>query len=185
MLNKQKLKERGLDEARRFLFRFIYVWAFCALFALHKTFVLRGSIGDGQGLAIINAFILAKIIFIAETFHVAEHFARRPPIYAVLYKSAVFTIILISFRVAEDVLHGMWHGKPIARSILELAGGGVQTIACEGILIFIVLLPFFAYIEISRAIGSEELHSLLFRIRTRAGTIQPRVQHQESQKRPA
>jgi hypothetical protein len=52
----------------------------------------------------------------------------------------------------------------------------VEGILLTGTLVFVVLIPFFAFREFSRILGEEELKALLFRRRAKVETIQPKVQ---------
>jgi hypothetical protein len=162
-----RLKEKGVIEARRLFWIFAYLWVLLGLFALHKSIILNEP--DPfyhQGFAVINALVLAKIMFVAEVFHVADDLKHRPLIYPILYKSAVFSLILISFHLLEEVLTGMWHGKTVTESIAALSGG-LEGILVLGVIMFVVLMPFFALREIGRDIGDDKLFEQFFVRRTR------------------
>jgi hypothetical protein len=162
-----RLKKKGITEARRLFWIFAYLWVLLGLFALHKSIVLKEH--DPfyhQGFAVINALVLAKIMFVAEAFHVADDLRRKPLIYPILYKSAVFSVILISFHLLEEVLAGMWHGKAVTESITDLGGGGLEEILVVGLIMFVVLMPFFALREVGRDIGDEKLFAQFFVRRT-------------------
>ena len=63
MLTKPELKERAVNEAKRFVIIFLYLWVLFSLFALHKSIILNEpSLILGQGFAIVNALVLAKIM---------------------------------------------------------------------------------------------------------------------------
>src|SRR3974390_285553 len=107
-----RLKEKGATEARRLFWIFLYLWILLGLFAIHKSIILNEpDLFYHQGFAIINALVLAKIVFIAEALHVADNLKQKPLIYPIVYKSAVFSLLLIVFHVVEEVLVGKWHGK--------------------------------------------------------------------------
>jgi hypothetical protein len=65
------------------------------------------------------------------------------------------------------------HGKPLSQSISDIGGGTLQGILMVGIIMFVVLMPFFAFRELGGAIGTEQLHSLLFGGKTKPGAAQP------------
>jgi hypothetical protein len=113
--------------------------------------------------------VLAKIMFIAEAFHVADNLKHKPLIYPIVYKSAVFSLILISFHVLEEVLTGMWHGKTVTQTITALTGGRLEEILVAGVIMFVVLMPFFALREIGRDIGDDRLFEQFFVRRTPYG----------------
>lgn len=172
-MNQQKssLKEKAISEAKKFAVIVGYLWVLFVLFGIHKVTILRGQnpaspLGFRVGFALINALILGKIILIAEAFHFGEKFKDRPLVYAILFKAAAFSVLLLCFDILEDVIVGLFHHKTITESMPTLGGGGVEGILLVALMVCIVLIPFFAFREIARAIGEDELLSLLFKRRT-------------------
>jgi hypothetical protein len=144
------------------------------LFSFHKALILNEeSLIYHQGFAIINALALAKVVLVAEFFHVGDKLENRPLVYPIMFKSAVFAVILICFHIVEETLLGIWHGKTLSQSIPNTGGGTLQGILIIGIIMFVVLIPFFAFRELGRAIGTKQLRSLLFGGETKAGTAPP------------
>ncbi len=181
MLDKHAVKEKALVEVKEFSVIVGYLWVLFSLFELHKWMILRqhnlaSALGFKLGVNLINAVVLGKIIFVAEAFRAGEHFRNKPLIYPILYKSAVFSIILICFHIVEEMIVAIFHGKTIAESIPEMGGGGLEGILIVGVIMFVVLIPFFALREIGRVVGEKELKSLMFGRGTKAGSVQPRAQ---------
>src|SRR5215467_6374884 len=118
------LKEKGVREARKLFWIFAYLWVLLGLFALHRAIVLNEpNLFYHQGFAFINALVLAKVLLTGEMFHVADNLKHKPLIYPIVLKSAVFSMLLISFHIFEEVLVGMWHGKTFTESIPAVGGG--------------------------------------------------------------
>ena len=169
-----RLKTGAIDETRELFGIFIYLWVLLSLFSLHKALVLNDeSLIYHQGFALINALALAKVVLVAEFFHVGDNLKNRPLIYPIMFKSAVFAAILLCFHMIEETLLGVLHGKPLSQSIPDIGGGTLQGILMVGIIMFVVLTPFFAFRELGRAIGTEQLRSLLFGGETTAGAAPP------------
>src|ERR1700730_5776318 len=169
-----RLKTGAIDETRELFGIFIYLWVLLSLFSLHKALVLNEeSLVYHQGFALINALALAKVVLVAEFFHVGDNLKNRPLIYPIMFKSAVFAVILLCFHMIEETLLGVLHGKPLFQSVPDIGGGTVQGIVMVGIIMFVVLTPFFAFRELGRAIGTEQLRSLLFGGETTAGAAPP------------
>jgi uncharacterized protein (DUF1810 family) len=169
-----RLKTGAIDETRELFGIFIYLWVLLSVFSLHKALVLNDeSLIYHQGFAIINALALAKVVLVAEFFHVGEKLKNRPLIYPIIIKSAVFAVILICFHIMEETIIGVLHGKMLSQSIPNIGGGKLQGILMVGIIMFVVLMPFFAFRELGRAIGTEQLRSLLFGGKTKSGAIPP------------
>jgi hypothetical protein len=164
-LNKvlDRIIERGLEEGKQLLWIVIYFWVLFGLFSVFRSLVLNErNLVYHQGFAIINAFLLAKVVLIAEFFRVADNLKNRPLVYPIAFKSAVFSAILICFHIIEETLVGMWHGKTITASIPEIGGEGWKGTLVIGSILFVALIPFFAYRELARVLGKEQLHSLVF-----------------------
>ncbi len=98
-----RLKTRAIDETRELFWIFIYLWVLLSLFSLHKALVLNEeSLIYHQGFALINALALAKVVLVAEFFHVGDNLKNRPLIYPIMFKSAVFAVILLCFHIIES-----------------------------------------------------------------------------------
>ena len=86
-----RLKRGAIAETRELFGIFIYFWVLLSLFSLHKALVLNDeSLIYHQGFALINALALAKVVLVAEFFHVGDNFKNRPLIYPIMFKSAIF-----------------------------------------------------------------------------------------------
>jgi hypothetical protein len=77
--------------------------------------------------------LLAKVMLTGEIFHLGDNLKHKPLIYPIVFKSAVFSILLISFYIIEEVLMGLWDGKSVAESIPAIAGGGLKGVFLSGL----------------------------------------------------
>jgi len=96
---------------------------------------------------------------------VADELRDRPLIYPVAYRSAVFSLILIAFHLIEEVLAGLWQGKTVMDSV------GIQSVlelVVLAVILFVVLMPFFALNEVARDIGGDKLLEQFFLRQTRS-----------------
>jgi hypothetical protein len=168
MLTAPELKQRAVNEAKRFVIIFLYLWVLFSLFALHKSIILdEPSLSLGQGFAIVNALVLAKIMLIGEVFNLADNLKSKPIIYPVIFKSAVFAVLLMGCHALEEIGVRLWHGASLAGSVSDLGGGTGIRIFMIGLIMFVVLMPFFAFSEIGRDLGEHELYRLFFVRRTK------------------
>jgi len=176
--HKHSLKERAAHQLREFLVMFIYLWALFALMVINQSVVLAREAQDYQahGFAILNALILAKVLLIGEDLQLGNRFRDKALLYSILYKCFVFTLFIIGFHILERVIVGVWSGRTIAQSFPTIGGGSVPGILSLGLTLFVALIPFFAFREISRVIGRGELWSLLLSRGTRVYTLQSRPQ---------
>ena len=157
---------------------FLYLWVLFALFVIHQSIILAEEHINyqAQGFAIINALILAKVMLIGEDLHLGKRFEDRPLICSILYKSLVFSIFFIIFHILEEVVVGVIRGRTIAEIFPTIGVGSLQGLLSRGALVFVALIPFFAFREIGRVIGKSELWSLLLTRGKRVFTLQSRPQ---------
>lgn len=172
--HKRELRKRAITEARRFAEIVMYLWVVLSLFDIHKLVVLRthhvkSLLSVTLGLDLLNAFVLGKMVLIGDNLHVAERFKDKALIYPVLFRSATFAVLLVCFDIVEEVVIGMLRGKTLAQSVPPLGGGGLEGTALVGVMVFVALIPLFAFTEVRRVLGDAEFHSLLFENRSKTG----------------
>jgi hypothetical protein len=179
--HKPNLKEKALHELREFFGMTIYLWLLFALFALHDTIILTENHLNyqAQGLAIVNALLLAKVMLIGEDLHLGNRFKDNPLVYSILYKAFTFSVVFIGFHIVENVLVGVLRGRTIVQSFPAIGGGSLKGIVSVGTIMFVSLIPFFAFREVGRVIGKSELWSLLFTRGTRVYTLHSRQERSE------
>lgn len=163
------LKEKAFDEFKRFWVIFFYLWVVFGLLSIHKTIVLSEHHLDKQehAFAIINALVFAKVLLVGEHFKLGTRFSRKPLIYPILYKCAVFSVVLIGFHIVESVGMGLWHGHTLVESLPPLLGWNPKGLLAVSVICFVLLLPFFGFREIVRVIGRKEMRALLLQPRDR------------------
>ncbi len=161
---KGKLRERLVHEFRQFFGMFIYLWAVLALIMLHESVVLaRYDIPFTRwGFALITALVLAKVMLVMEELRVVRGLEEKPLIYPILCKSVAFAIVFMAFYIAEEIVGGLFRGNTLRESIPMIGGGTPQGMLVVGLITSLVLMPYFAYKEISYALGQDEMRALLF-----------------------
>jgi hypothetical protein len=163
-----QLKAKAVDEFKRFLVIFLYLWVVFGLLSIHKSYVLAQHHLDYQehAFAFVNALVFAKVLLVGEYFNLGTRFKDKPLIYPILDKCFIFTLVLMGFHVIESLAVGMWRGETIAESFPMLHTAGLKGVLAVGIMSFVVLLPFFGFRELARVIGRKELSCLMYKYRT-------------------
>lgn len=163
------LKEKIYHEMKRYLILAFYLWVIFALLIEYRSVILAQKQIDieTRGFALINALALAKVIIIAQAFHLGEMADDVPLIYPAILKSALFSIVLALFKIIEVSIVGLIHGRSFQQSITEIGGGTLRGILCITMIMFVVLIPFFGVSELRRDLGEDEFKQLLFRPRVR------------------
>jgi hypothetical protein len=75
-----------------------------------------------HGVALINAFVMAKVMLVAEDLNIGRRFEEKALAVAVRYKSIVFAAVFIGFRAVEDVVIGVLKGKTFWESVPGFGG---------------------------------------------------------------
>ena len=166
--SQSNFKTRAKEQIRDFLLMFLYLWIVFGMMTIHKFIILSQHQINyaAHGFAVINALVFAKVMLLAEDFHLGRRTNEKPLIYAVIFKSVLFAIALICFHIVEHVLIRMWHGKPVAASIAKSGADSLVGIVFLGIIGTVSLAPFFLLSEISRVIGRDNLWALFFQRRS-------------------
>jgi len=159
-----RMKELAREEFRRFILLFLYLWLMFGLFALNERVILQqqGINFVAQGFALINALVMAKVMLVAEGLNLGRWLERRPRIYRILHDALLMTLLFIAFHIVEKVVIGTMHGESAAASIPVIGGGGVGGLICVSLILFISLIPRFAFWSIGQALGPGQLRVLLF-----------------------
>jgi hypothetical protein len=156
---KQSLKEKAYHEFKKFLVIASYLWVVFGLFLLYKSVILNGEhiSTAAKGFALINALALGKIMLIARALHLGDWANDAPLIYPTLLKSALFSLLLAVFKILEEAGVGLYHHRTFQESIADLGGGTLQGILTLTLLLFFMLIPFFAFTELQRVLGEGKL----------------------------
>jgi len=176
-------KQRLLGGAKRLLGMFLYLWVLFVLFNLHESIVLaKYQISYGSyGLAFVNAWVLAKVMLIAEDLNLgSKWFQGQALIYWISSRAVLFAVVFMCVHVVEEVLIGLWQGKTIVESLPEVGGGSVAGILSVAVILSVALIPFSAFKAINRALGPGVLRSLLLAGRSEELSSRTRAQPPET-----
>jgi hypothetical protein len=158
------LKQRAADEIRRYFVLFLYLWLLFAMFSLNQRIVLReNGIGfTSQGFAFVNALVLAKVMLLFEAFDPGRWLRRRPLIYPILFEAFLLTILFFVAHVLEEVIKGLFRGEAVHEGLPSIGGGGLMGLLSVGVIMFVALVPFFAFRNLGLVLGADRLRSLVF-----------------------
>jgi hypothetical protein len=154
-----------------------YLYVCFGAVILFKSAVLReaGIHYEIWGLAVIKALILAKFMLVARMLHVGTRFRDRPLIWPTLYHALMFLIVLLILTTLEELIVGAIHGRAIAESLNHVVG----PIFFEGIavclIMFLILVPYSAFISLSEVVGERETIRLFFVSRDVDGVTRNRL----------
>jgi hypothetical protein len=165
--NKGNLKQKIIHELAEYWINVCYLTLVFAAFTIYRRFILAAHdiTYTNYGFAVIEAFILAKVIMIGDVFHLGRGLEQKPLIFPTLYKTVVFTLFVAVFTVLEHMLKGVWKGTGLMGGFAEFLGKGHHEILANSIIVFISFLPFFGIKELGRVLGQDKIQALFFQKR--------------------
>jgi len=140
-----------------------YLYICFAALIFYKASILhsQGVEFVAYGLALGKALILGKFILFAHALKIGDRNQPRRLGLAILYKSLLFAVLLIALAVVEEVIVGFFKGRPLQDVLRDIAGGTLAQVLATSFLILLIMIPYFAFREISGALGEGKLLSLL------------------------
>jgi hypothetical protein len=132
-----------------------YLFVVFSLFDIHKSVILaEHQINLVEfGLNFINAWALAKVILVGQELNLADHFRDAPLICPTLLKSFVYTVLIACLKILEAAIISRYRSKPFAECMDAFAGGSWKGLLTLTMVLFVVLIPFFAFGELRRVFG--------------------------------
>lgn len=136
-----------------------YLWAVFVVLTVHAVV---GSAEYGVGLSFfvlttINAFVLMRLMPLAERHSFFQNLAHKPLVYSIAYKTLMFvTALVLAFAVEMGVLGFAGIGE----GFLSL-GGGLGGMLAWWLIFTVALFPYFAFREVEAAVGADMMRKLL------------------------
>jgi hypothetical protein len=160
----QPLTHRVAHEMKVYAGISLYLYVCFGAILLYKESVLEAHDLSyaHYGLAAAKALILGKFLLIGQAIHIGERYKHKPLIYMVLYKSVIFLIVLVALSFLEEIIVGAIHGRTVVETMSEIAGGRWLEIAMTCALLWLILLPYFAFQQISEVLGEGKFRKMLF-----------------------
>jgi len=168
---KAGLKERAIEELKLFWIIVFYLWVFLGSFTVYRRLVIAetGVAYLHYGIALIEALVIAKVILIGRMFGFSRRFEDQPLIVPVLYKSALFGILVLLFGVAERLVEGWFRKQGLVGGLREVGELGGYELGARVLMLIVAFIPFFAFSEIGRVLGAKKLAAMFFSKRQRPG----------------
>jgi hypothetical protein len=115
------------------------------------------------GASLLEALVLAKVILIGDVLRLGRRFEDKPLIVPTLYKTVVFTLWVGVFSVLEHTIEGLLRGHGWAAGVGELISKGKYTLLGRCLITFFTFIPFFAFRELERVKGRDQIITPFFR----------------------
>ncbi len=161
---RQKWQRILVHEFFEYLFNFAFLSFFLVAFAWYRRLILASY--DIHFTAywapLVEAAILAKVIMIGDALRMGQRFRNRPLAVPTIYRTLIFSVLVLVFSFAEHIVGALIHGKTASDGIAELTSKGWYFILAWFVVIFAAFLPFFTMKEIERAFGAEKVRGMFF-----------------------
>jgi hypothetical protein len=150
---------------REYIATFAYLYVCFGALLLYKAAILRGYGVDyaPYGLAAGKALLLAKFMLIGRKLRIGAHSSSGTLMHAIIYKSVLFLLLLIGLSALEETIVGLIHHQTSGDALAQLRGGRLGQILAASLLLFLILVPYFAYRELDRVLGEGKILQLLRR----------------------
>lgn len=170
--HKPSLAERARRELVEYAAIAAYLYVCFGTLILYKAAVLReeGISFAPFGFALAKALILGKFLLLLRAARIGQHRAVAGRMALDIARNALlFAVLLIILAIIEEVVVGWFHAKSPAVVLAELTGhSGLQVLA-TALLMVLVLIPYFAFHEITDRLGEGVLMRMLLERRDRSG----------------
>ena len=157
-------KKRIFQEMVEYWLNVCYLTLVFAAFTQYRRLLLAAYdiTYTNYWVAVIEALILAKVIMIGEVFRLGRGLEQKPLIYPTLYKTVVFSFFVGVFTLIEHAIKSLWKGEGLTGGLVEFFGKGTHELLAGCLVVFVVFIPFFAFRELGRVYGKDELRALFF-----------------------
>jgi len=162
---KKNWKQRFIEEFTEYFFNFIYMAIIFSAIILYRRLVLAeyGIVRPDYFFGVIKAFVIAKVVMIAAFLSISRKFENKPLTIPVLYKALLFTLIVMVFDIIEIYVKALFQ-NPDLMEAFEVLKTHIDFIWLgAAMLIFFIFIPFFAFKELIRVMGKEEIQKLFLK----------------------
>ena len=162
--SKASFREKAGEELKEFIVLTAYLYVCFAALIYFKAAILQaqGVSYAHLGLAIIKAALCAKFMLLGRAFHIGERFKNLPLIVPTLHRSFLFLLLLIVLTFIEEIAVGAIHGRTVPDSISGIAGGTLHQMVATTLILFLILIPYFAFRSLGNIVGDKTLVRLFF-----------------------
>lgn len=155
--------ERLRHELRQYavLVAYLYV-CFVALF-LFKAAILSevGMSYFPLGVAAVKALILGKFVLLGQAARLGDRHERHIVALAIAYKALLFVGLLVVLTMVEETVVALIHGTAVSASMAAHLGSKFPETLATCLVMLLILIPYFGFREVERALGEDTLTRLL------------------------
>ena len=157
-------RQKAVHEFKEMAALTLYLYICLSAVILLKASILRdaGVSFDAWGIAAIKALVLAKFMLIGRAFNLGRRFRNRPLIWPTLYHALMFLILLVLLTTLEEIAVGAIHHRALSDSLAHVVGPTVFEGVSVCLVLFLILVPYSAFICLADTLGDREAFRLFF-----------------------
>jgi hypothetical protein len=159
-----KVAQKAVSEFKEMaaLAAYLYVCLGAVVLFKYTTLQQVGVGFEAWGIAAVKALLLAKFMLIGRAFHLGKRFGDRPLIWPTLYHAFMFLILLLILSTLEELLVGLLHHRPVVESLTHVLGSTFLQAISVCFILFLILVPYSAFICLGEVLGEREVIRLFF-----------------------
>jgi hypothetical protein len=160
---KPTVGERAREEFRKYVMVSVYLWICFAVITLYKASVLEeeGISWAPLGFAVVQALVIGKFILIGDALKAGHRSTGHPLLHRIAWRTLAMLLVLIVFKILEEVIVALVHGKPLASLFEELVERPLWVSLAPVLLMLLILVPMITAAEIHRTVGAERFRQML------------------------
>ena len=164
VIAKATLRQRAGRELKEFALLAAYLYVTLGAMILLKAAVLHdyGINFTPWGIAAVKAAVLAKFLLLGKAMKIGQRDTNRPLIWPTLHNAFALLVLLVALTILEEVVVGLFHHRPVAASLGELAGAKRDETLASMVILLLVLIPYAAMRVLSDALGQGRLARMFF-----------------------
>ena len=151
------------SEIKRYLFISLYLFICFSILMLYEK-----SQGPEQEVSLVNfglaagkALLLGKFILIGEVIRTGMRISVPTIVHRIAWRSIAMLVVLLIFKVLEELIIGMIHSVSISEMLTELSEMSWLDLLAPPLVMLLILIPMIAFIEFSHALGEERLKEIV------------------------
>jgi hypothetical protein len=165
---KATLRQKAFSEFKEVAALSLYLYVCIGAVVLFKSATLQqaGISYDTWGIAAVKALLLAKFILVGQALHLGKRFGDLPLIWPTLYHAFIFLVLLLILTTLEELIVGLLHHRPAVESLSHVVGSTFLQAFSVCLIIYLILIPYSAFVSLGGVLGEREVVRLFFVSRT-------------------
>ena len=154
-------------ELKQFLQVALYMYACLLVLLLYTASISGAQVGIAHaGAALLKSLLLAKFVLLGNWLNLGERSRGWRGIYSVLYQALAMWVFMILLSVIEKVIETWVRGESVSAALAAaLHGQPLVAALAHSLILFLVLLPYVAFRQVSAILGPGEMKRIFLKPR--------------------